>query len=76
MINLMCVDNVRRIYILINWLGLKGLSLPHTHAIRRDSDRVHGHRLITFCCTLVFVAGNCDCLNCPTYFVGVLNCKN
>ena len=23
--NLFCVDNVRRIYILINWLGLKGL---------------------------------------------------
>ena len=23
--NLICVDNVRRIYILINWLGLKGL---------------------------------------------------
>ena len=22
--NLLCVDNVRRIYILINWLGLKG----------------------------------------------------
>ena len=23
--NLFCVDNVRRIYILINWMGLKGL---------------------------------------------------
>ena len=23
--NLLCVDNIRRIYILINWLGLKGL---------------------------------------------------
>ena len=37
--NLFCVDNVRRIYILINWLGLKGLMVLNNYRIYSCTSR-------------------------------------
>ena len=37
--SLFCVDNIRRIHILINWLGLKGLKVTHNARSVQDNSR-------------------------------------